>query len=145
MPIERITPPLDYLQAASRSSLQNFELTRLNQAANLRNEIGTLMDQWIIETSHALLARWILDNPHMIRPVPGASSELVHPVSHQPAALFSNPNANLNPNANPTPRPATRPAKTFSPSTASTKAPTAPPRFSTPPKRLQPQKVKRTA
>jgi len=62
MPISRITPPLDYLQAASRASLQSFELTRLNHAANLRNEIAALIDQWIQETSEALLARWMLEN-----------------------------------------------------------------------------------
>jgi hypothetical protein len=64
MTISRFTPPLDYLQAASRASLQSFELTRLNHAANLRQEIATLIDQWIQETSEAMLARWMLDQ-HM--------------------------------------------------------------------------------
>ena len=58
----RFSPPLDYLQAASRASLQNFELTRLNHAANLRQEIAVLIDQWIQETSEAMLARWMLDH-----------------------------------------------------------------------------------
>jgi hypothetical protein len=56
MAISRLTPPLDYLQAASRASLQSFELTRLNHAANLRAEIAALIDQWIQETSEAMLA-----------------------------------------------------------------------------------------
>jgi hypothetical protein len=61
MAISRFVPPLDYLKEASRSSLQSFELARLNHAANLRREIGMLMDQWITETSEAMLARWMLD------------------------------------------------------------------------------------
>jgi hypothetical protein len=61
MAISRIVPPLDYLKEASRSSLQSFELARLNHAANLRREIGALLDQWIKETSEAMLARWMLD------------------------------------------------------------------------------------
>jgi hypothetical protein len=61
MTISRFAPPLDYLQAASRASLQSFELTRLNHAANLRQEIAVLIDQWIQESSQAMLARWLLD------------------------------------------------------------------------------------
>jgi hypothetical protein len=62
MTASRFTPPLEYFQAASRASLQSFELARLNHAANLRQEIAALIDQWIRETSEAMLARWILDN-----------------------------------------------------------------------------------
>ena len=61
MSISRIVPPLDYLKEASRASLQSFELARLNHAANLRREIGALIDQWIKESSEAMLARWMLD------------------------------------------------------------------------------------
>ena len=67
MTISRFTPPLDYLQAASRASLQSFELTRLNHAANLRNEIAALIDQWIQETSEAMLARWMLDHHNSLQ------------------------------------------------------------------------------
>ena len=77
MPISRITPPLDYLQAASRASLQSFELTRLNHAANLRNEIAALIDQWIQETSEALLARWMLDNRSATQPAPPQSPDVM--------------------------------------------------------------------
>lgn len=69
MSISRIVPPLDYLKEASRASLQSFELARLNHAANLRREIGVLIDQWIKETSEAMLARWMLDQ----RNAPGES------------------------------------------------------------------------
>ena len=53
MPIRRPDPPLDYLHSASVSSLESYELSRLNHAANLRREIATLLDQWIEETVHA--------------------------------------------------------------------------------------------
>jgi hypothetical protein len=62
MSVTRLVPPIDYLNTASRTSLQSFELTRLNHAANLRREISVLMDQWIEETSEALLARWMLEH-----------------------------------------------------------------------------------
>jgi len=55
MPFSRLEPPLEYLHAASRASLQSFELTRLNHAANLRSEIGALIDQWLEETAEAML------------------------------------------------------------------------------------------
>jgi hypothetical protein len=62
MSISRLIPPLEYLRAASRTSLQSFELARLNHAANLRREIAALIDQWIQERSEATLARWMLDH-----------------------------------------------------------------------------------
>jgi hypothetical protein len=68
MTISRFNPPLDYLQAASRASLQSFELARLNHAANLRQEIAALIDQWVQETSEAMLARWMLDHHRSLRP-----------------------------------------------------------------------------
>lgn len=77
MALSRFTPPLEYLQAASRASLQSYELTRLNHAANLREEIAALIDQWIQETSEALLARWMLDHHKSMQSAPMTSSELV--------------------------------------------------------------------
>ncbi|MBZ5662603.1 MAG: hypothetical protein LAO08_19540 [Acidobacteriia bacterium] len=61
MALPRIVPPLEYLRQASPASLQSFELSRLNHAANLRREISALIDQWIQESSEAMLARWMLD------------------------------------------------------------------------------------
>jgi hypothetical protein len=61
MAVRRPSPPLDYLHAASKPSLESYELSRLNHAANLRREIAALVDQWIEETAQALLARWILE------------------------------------------------------------------------------------
>jgi len=70
MTISRFTPPLDYLQAASRASLQSFELTRLNHAVNLRQKIAALIDQGIQETSEAILARWMLDRHKSLQSPP---------------------------------------------------------------------------
>ena len=88
MTISRFTPPLDYLQAASRASLQSFELTRLNHAANLRQEIAVLIDQWIQESSEAMLARWMLDHHKSLQSSPISSSEVVRTFLDQPATLF---------------------------------------------------------
>jgi len=67
MSITRIAPPVDYLRSASRTSLQSFELARLNHAANLRREIAALVDQWLEETAEAMVARWMLDHQSSLR------------------------------------------------------------------------------
>jgi hypothetical protein len=54
-------PPWKFLCSASSFSLQSFELSRLNHSANLRKEIGQLLDQWMEESATALLARWLLE------------------------------------------------------------------------------------
>lgn len=77
MTISRFSPPLDYLLAASRTSLQSFELARLNHAANLRQEIAALIDQWVQETSEAMLARWMLDNHKSLRSAAMNSADVV--------------------------------------------------------------------
>ena len=75
MSISRLVPPLDYLRAASRTSLQSFELARLNHAANLKREIAALIDQWIQERSEATLARWMLDHHESLHNLPSSASE----------------------------------------------------------------------
>src|ERR1039458_3994853 len=74
MSITPLAPPLDYLRAASRASLQSFELARLNHAANLRREIAVLIDQWIQESSEATLARWMLDHHKSLHEPPSSAS-----------------------------------------------------------------------
>ena len=54
-------PPLEFLLSASRNSLQSYELSRLSHAANLRKEIGALLDLWMEENSAAMLARWLME------------------------------------------------------------------------------------
>ena len=53
-------PPWEFLLSASSSSLQSYELSRLNHAANLRKEITQLLDSWLEENASALLARWLM-------------------------------------------------------------------------------------
>src|ERR1700730_2353022 len=89
MTISRFTPPLDYLQAASRASLQSFELTRLNHAANLRQEITALIDEWIRETSEALLARWMLDHHKTPQASTMSSADTVRALSEASTTLFA--------------------------------------------------------
>jgi hypothetical protein len=52
-------PPWEFLLSASSNSLQSYELSRLNHAANLRKEITQLLDTWLDENASALLARWL--------------------------------------------------------------------------------------
>jgi hypothetical protein len=62
MASRRVTPPWDYLHQASSPSLESFELSRLNHAANLRKEIVALLEQWIEEAAEALLAHWVRED-----------------------------------------------------------------------------------
>jgi len=55
-------PPWEFLLSASRNSLQSYELSRLSHAANLRKEIGQLLDSWLEENAAAMLARWLMEN-----------------------------------------------------------------------------------
>ena len=69
-------PPWEFLLSASRTSLQSYELSRLSHGANLRKEIGALLDLWMEENSAAMLARWLMDQgerPQQVQkdPVPG--------------------------------------------------------------------------
>ena len=88
MTISRFTPPADYLLAASRASLQSFELTRLNHASNLRQEIAALIDRWVQETSEAVLARWMLDHHQSLQPSPMSASDVIGTLTDPPASLF---------------------------------------------------------
>jgi len=54
-------PPWEFLLSASKNSLQSYELTRLSHAANLRKEIGTLLNQYLEENASAMLARWLME------------------------------------------------------------------------------------
>ncbi|HYL82763.1 MAG TPA: hypothetical protein VE263_00895 [Candidatus Angelobacter sp.] len=61
MPSPQTQPPWEFLLSASRNSLQSYELSRLSHAANLRKEIGALLDQWLEENACAMLARWLME------------------------------------------------------------------------------------
>ena len=51
----------EFLLSSSKSTLQAFEMSRLNLASNVRKEIVQLLDAWIDENSNALLARWLIE------------------------------------------------------------------------------------
>jgi len=61
VPCPPTQPPWEFLLSASRNSLQSYELSRLAHAANLRKEIGALLDQWMEENACAMLARWLIE------------------------------------------------------------------------------------
>lgn len=82
MATRHYTPPWDYLYDASSPSLQSYELSRLNHAANLRREIAALIDQWIEDSANALLARWVREGRERKRPTASAQPSL------QPELLF---------------------------------------------------------
>jgi hypothetical protein len=54
-------PPWEFLLTASRNTLQSYELSRLAHAANLRKELGALLDQYLEENTAAMLARWLMN------------------------------------------------------------------------------------
>lgn len=54
-------PPMEYLSASSNISLESFELSRLNTAANLRKEIRQIVDNLVQAEIEARVARWVLD------------------------------------------------------------------------------------
>ena len=57
---ENQTPAWEYLRDASMPTLQSFELSRLNHAANIKDQIDSLLNQWLEETTAALLARFLI-------------------------------------------------------------------------------------
>jgi len=71
-------PPWEFLLSASRNSLQSYELSRLSHAANLRKEIGALLDLWMEENSAAMLARWLMEQrerpPQALEDTPAGES-----------------------------------------------------------------------
>lgn len=73
MPCSKTQPPWEFLLSASRNSLQSYELSRLSHAANLRKEIGALLDQWLEENACAMAARWLIEQQE--RPLRGPEAE----------------------------------------------------------------------
>ena len=54
-------PPLDFLLVCSGISLRDFELNRLNLAANFRKTLIQIEDDLRQAEGEALLARWLID------------------------------------------------------------------------------------
>ncbi|MHB8755965.1 MAG: hypothetical protein ACYC92_13575 [Candidatus Acidiferrales bacterium] len=53
-------PMLDYLATCSKISLESFELARLNDLANLRQQMMEIVDEWVEADIQARIAEWIL-------------------------------------------------------------------------------------
>jgi hypothetical protein len=60
--------PYQFLLKASGPTLESFELSRLNHAANLKKQISDLIDQYLDETTAALLARAMIMRMNCGRP-----------------------------------------------------------------------------
>jgi hypothetical protein len=90
MPIHKTEPPWEFLLSASLTSLQSYELSRLSHAANLRKEIGQLLDSWLDENAAAMLARLLMEQrerPPRVRVAPhSGESKSVHPPNNSRAA-----------------------------------------------------------
>jgi len=89
MATRRVTPPWEFLRDASKPSLESYELSRLNNAANLRREITALLDQWIEDNSQALLARWVRDRRNRLPSEAALAEEMPQqelPFGESPAA-----------------------------------------------------------
>jgi hypothetical protein len=54
-------PPLEYLITCSQSSLEGFELARLDQISQLRRKIGEIQNEWVEAEVAARFARLLLE------------------------------------------------------------------------------------
>lgn len=54
--------PFRFLLDSSNNVIGEYELSRLNHAANLRKEIRTNFEQAVDDLAEARFARWLLDN-----------------------------------------------------------------------------------
>jgi hypothetical protein len=81
----QLQPSWEFLLSASRSSLQSFKLSRLSHAANLRKEIGQLLDTYVEENSAAMLARLLMEQREQARPGEQASRSPQSAVREEPA------------------------------------------------------------
>ena len=59
---ENMDIPFRFLLDSSNNVIGEYELSRLNHAANLRKEIRTNFEQAVDDLAEARFARWLLDN-----------------------------------------------------------------------------------
>lgn len=83
-------PPLEYLVTSSNTSLESFELSRLNAVANLRKEIRQIVDDWVEAEIEARIARWVLERRR---------AELASPQPEVPHFRELSPNSETSPRA----------------------------------------------
>jgi hypothetical protein len=55
-------PPISFLLEASLTSLHDLELASLNRSANLSRSVRAEIEQWIVQSAAAMLARWMIEN-----------------------------------------------------------------------------------
>jgi hypothetical protein len=83
-------PPWDFLLSATRNSLQSYELSRLNFAANIGKEIKQLLDTYIEESSNARVARLLMEQKETQRcgedGIPMSSAENIPEVTAHPVS-----------------------------------------------------------
>ena len=56
------TAPFQYLLECSQMSLEDFELARLDRAANLRKQLRDIAEEWVEVEVEAQLAHWVRGN-----------------------------------------------------------------------------------
>ena len=54
--------PMDFLQSASRTSLEDFELASMERAAKHVKQLKGLLEQWVSERVAAEVARILIEN-----------------------------------------------------------------------------------
>jgi hypothetical protein len=54
--------PLEFLLVCSGTSLQDFELSRLNRMANIRKQLHVIQDELRQVEAEAILARWLIEH-----------------------------------------------------------------------------------
>lgn len=54
--------PLDFLQTASRTTLEADELARLNEADKIEKQVRDLLRQWVLCRTRADLDRLLIEN-----------------------------------------------------------------------------------
>jgi hypothetical protein len=59
--------PVSYLFDSSKQSLQEYELSRLNHASNIKKQLRILLEQLIDESVDAQFARWMLEHREELR------------------------------------------------------------------------------
>ena len=104
--MRRSHPPFEYLMSCSQSSLEGFELARLNEISHFREDLRNLHEEWIEAEIAARLARMLLE---------GRRAE-IQGESHSGSAGDPILNSPPQTNALPHPTPAAPSAERFSPS-----------------------------
>ena len=81
-----IRPTVAYLFSCSKESLESFELSRLNRAANLRKELRQITEEWIQAEVESRLARWILEQRRSESPAQTQAEQAVLPFRENASA-----------------------------------------------------------